>query len=189
MRCLQESYVLSFEALTMIFATILSFCDPSNPVQLWHGNKSNFIGYIRKRYKNVAQAQSILVKDEAAEMLALMEVRNTLLELDPRFDLDQFRLKTPSDDLINLPESVQKVKDDTEDLKSFVSIAFRSFNDEKKRVFNSIIEEILPGAPVGYLHAPITRQPEFTSRKCRVFFLDASGGTGKTFTIRATKAL
>ncbi len=189
MWCLQESYASSSEALTTVFATILSFFDPSNPVQLWNKNKSNFIENIRKQYKNVAQAQSILVEDEVAEILALIEARNTLLEINPRFNLDQFGLKRPSDDLIYLPESVLKVKEDTEDLRSLVSNAVGSFNEQQKRVFNSIIEEILRGASVDHSYAPITRQPKFTSRKCWAFFLDAPGGKSKIFTIRAIQVL
>ncbi len=99
------------------------------------------------------------MEDEVAEMSAMMEVRNMLLEINPWFDVDQFGLKKQSDDLINLPESVQEVKDDPEDLRRFVSNAIRSFNEAQKRVFNSIIEEILPGASVDDPYAPIIRQP------------------------------
>ncbi len=101
-----------------------------------------------------------------AEILALIEARNTLLEINPIFDLDQFGLKRPSDDLIYLPESVLKFKEDTEDLRCLVSNAVGSFNEQQKRVLNSIIKEILRGASVDDSYAPITRQPEFTSRKC-----------------------
>ncbi len=122
-------------------------------------------------------------------MFALKEVQNKLLEINPRFDLDQFGLKKPSGGLINLPEPVQEVKYDNEGLRSIVTNTTRSFDEEQQRVFNYIIEEILPRASVDDPYAPIIRQPEFTSRKCRGFSLDAPGATGKAFTIRAIQTL
>ena len=90
-------------------------------------------------------------------MFALKEVPSTLLEINPRFDLNQFGLKKSSDDLINLPEPVQEAMDDNDGLRSIVTNATRSFNEEQKRVFNSIIEEILPGASVDDPYLPIIR--------------------------------
>ena len=77
------------------------------------------------------------------------------------------------------------------DTKNIDSIAMntKKFNKGQKEVFNTIVGEILLGVTAGNLHAAVQRPSNHQSTRSRTYFLDAPGGTGKTFTIRAIQAI
>ncbi len=57
-----------------------------------------------------------------------------------------------------------------------------SLNAGQKAVFDAVVGCVLPGVSSDNLGAPVVYQVDTESRVC---FLDAPGGTGKTFVTRA----
>lgn len=73
----------------------------------------------------------------------------------------------------------------TELLQQSVASAVACFNDGQKAVFNTVVASILPGVSSSDLSTPVVIQSGSSISQPRVFFLDAPGGTGKTFVTRA----
>ena len=66
-RCIQEAFSSSFEALSSVFAIILAYSQPSNPVLLLKNNISKFIADIRKRHGSVKECYELLKDDGQAD--------------------------------------------------------------------------------------------------------------------------
>ncbi len=56
-------------------------------------------------------------------------------------------------------------------------------------MFNAVVGEILPGVNADHPFAPVSEMGDSIRRKSRCFFLDAPGGTGKTFIMRTIQSL
>ena len=65
----------------------------------------------------------------------------------------------------------------------------KTFNTGQKEVFNKIVGEIFSGVTADSPYAPVQHPFNPRSSTPRANFLDAPGGIGKTFTIRAIQAL
>ena len=63
------------------------------------------------------------------------------------------------------------------------------FNKDQRKVFNTIVGEILHGMTADNLYAPVQSPFNHQSAYSRAYFLDAPGGTGKTFTIHAIQSI
>ncbi len=74
---------------------------------------------------------------------------------------------------------------DTERLRRAVDEAIPKLNPGHKAVFDAVVGCILPGVSSGILEAPVSNHGAPQNAESRVFFLDAPGGTSKTFVTRA----
>ena len=86
MRCLQDVFSATFEPLTTVFATIISHCEPPNPL-LWERNSSSILTDLRKRYAAIPEALKLLENDKDALQNALQEVESVLKDINVRFSL------------------------------------------------------------------------------------------------------
>ncbi len=87
---------------------------------------------------------------------------------------------------INFNESF----DTKEDTKfEIVNSITEKRNQDQFYVANCIMNEILPGVTVDDPSAPVGRPFRDKFDRSRSFFLDALGGTGKVFTIRAIPSI
>ena len=144
-RCLEYAFKSSFEPLTAVFATILAFSQPSNPVQLWNSNKLKLMSDILKRYSAVKEARIMLTRDADAIQYALQDIQAYLIVVRPTLGASEFGLPEPSEDLPVLPDA-QSMEESKEDrLRQTVILSVQCFNQEQKNVFNSVLQEILPG--------------------------------------------
>ncbi len=50
-RVLRESFASEFVPRSQVFATILAYCEPSDPLSLWDEHKSLFVSDIRLRHR------------------------------------------------------------------------------------------------------------------------------------------
>ncbi len=71
------------------------------------------------------------------------------------------------------------------DWRRAVDDAIPKLNAGQRAVFDAVVDCILPGVSSSNLEAPVSSQGAPQNAQSRVFFLDAPGGTGKTFVTRA----
>ena len=90
-RALHDAFRSSFVPLTKVFATILAYCSPSSPLDLWQQNKHMFLTDIRHRFCR-GQVGNALDSYQAAEAHVLLEIRTYLAILRPNFTLSAFGL-------------------------------------------------------------------------------------------------
>ncbi|XP_060965525.1 uncharacterized protein LOC115712693 [Cannabis sativa] len=157
--CLEEAslYKMPF-ALRRLFATLLIFCSPNNPKELWEKYKSfmceDFI------------QDGILLAD--AEVRALKHI-NLILEQSGKhindYHLVCYNVNLEEQELINnaIHEEMSIIVTN-DDLASI-----HNLNEEQKYAFNLILERV------------------FTNNG-GMFFIDGPGGTGKTYLYRALLA-
>ncbi len=67
----RESFAPEFVPLSQVFATILAYCEPSDPLSLWDEQKSLFFSDIRLRHRGRA---TVLRNEDTALSYALLEV-------------------------------------------------------------------------------------------------------------------
>ncbi len=89
-RVLRESFPSVFVPLSLVFATILAYCEPSDPLSLWDEHKSLFGSDIRLRHRGRATA---LRNEDTALSNVLLEVQESL-KLMGSFTLETFQLPT-----------------------------------------------------------------------------------------------
>ncbi|CDF40520.1 ATP dependant DNA helicase [Chondrus crispus] len=143
---LKQSFRSSFVPLSRVFATILAYCEPSDPRALWNEHMSLFLTDIRARARGPGNSSR----------------RQQLSN-------DEHALSYPMEDLPPSHErpSTHSGHVNTEVLEQRLQQALPLFNEGQRNAFNRIVDSILPDVSA----AP----------NSRVFFLDAPGGTGKTF--------
>jgi hypothetical protein len=145
-----------------LFVTILGSCEPTNPIELWETFKSEMAEDFAFNHG---------IHSDIAEQYALKEI-NELLVYNYGVSVSIFGLSMAE----NLPDL-----DDTEplvDTDSEAAIFERMYNlmedaPEQRVVIDAIINELDQYGPNSCHDRP------------RVFFIDAPGGTGKTFIFNA----
>ncbi len=81
---LRESFASEFVPLSQVFATILAYCEPSDPLSLGDEHKSVFVSDIRLRHRGRA---TVLRNEDTAHSYVLLEVQESL-ELMGNFTLE-----------------------------------------------------------------------------------------------------
>ncbi len=74
---------------------------------------------------------------------------------------------------------------DSERFRRAVDEAVPPLNAGQRAVFDAVVGCVLPSVSSSNLEAPVVNQGSPHSGDSRVLFLDAPGGTGKTFVTRA----
>ncbi len=179
-RVLREASASEFLPLSQVFATILAYREPSDPLLLWDGH-SLFVSDIRLRHRG---RPTVLRNEDSALSYVLLEVQESL-KLMGNFTLETFQLPTPQDDLHALIVEGEVPKLDTERLRRAVDEAIQKLNAGQRAVFDAVVGCILPGVSSSNLEASFSNHMALQNAESRVFFLDAPGGTGKTFVTRA----
>ncbi|XP_055584901.1 uncharacterized protein LOC129737764 [Uranotaenia lowii] len=147
-----------------LFAIILTTCSPSNPKELWEKHKDSMSDDILHRVRSenrnpdIAFSQSIYNE-------ALIAIEDVCLNIANKL-LPQVGIPAPHRDSNNILDRDlrQETVYDTEELSSFVERNIRNMNEEQRAVYDTIMSAIL-------------------EQSGGFFFLDAPGGTGKTFLI------
>lgn len=183
-QCLQEAgLVKSGKQLRQLFASILLFCEPTNPENLWNDHKLNLCEDILY-FERFVNPNAII--NRHIESLALNDIENIL----------SFQGKSLSDNYpsMPLPEHnnafddisriiMQEMTMDTEVqlLKDEVAINLPLLNRDQRTIFDSVMEAV---------------NDSQISTNSRLFFIDGPGGCGKTFlynvllsNIRSTKSI
>ena len=188
MRCLKDAFESTFEPLTTLFATTIAFCEPSNPIGLWEKNLTNILIDIRRRYISTPENVKYLEADDEAQEYAMEEVQSVLEAIDERLSVEDFGLKRPQGNKPLLPQTNENHQKLVQKTQNEIEIAIKNLDDGQKAVFNSIFGEILPGVTTNYQFAPASDTEQSNSKKSRGFFLEAPGGTGKTFVLRTVQS-
>ena len=160
-------------ALRELFVTIIIFCVPSNPKELFNNHYSEWADdFIHKASKT-----GISLTDTQIRTLVVLDIQQRLQSFDK--DLYVLGIESPTkDELDNVaftststyPVLIREELDfDIENLKKCVEERRSKFTDSQEIVFKTVMEAIQNGKPLS-------------------LFIDARGGTGKTFVLNAILA-
>ena len=142
-----------------LFVTILMNCAPTNPLQLWMKHKNTMGETIKWTLQKKHRNRSF--SPQQIENLTLKEIQRRLRIY--KKTLQDFSLPLPnkSDD-INF-ELLRELGYDEQKCKKQVDVNVSKMNDQQKEFYDAVVQTI----------------DGYSSQK--LFFLDALGGTGKTF--------
>ncbi|XP_055915855.1 uncharacterized protein LOC129948797 [Eupeodes corollae] len=139
--------------LRELFVVILLFCFPSEPLKLWDTFKDDLCEDIR----HIAQEQG---SDYDVYNKGLIQIENKLLELNDK-SLRDFGLPSPNRSQ-NVVDAIPCRIYDVNELSEFVNSNVPKLVADQKIAYDAIIESV-------------------ENNSGQLFFLDAPGGTGKTF--------
>ncbi|XP_062100049.1 uncharacterized protein LOC133805918 [Humulus lupulus] len=157
--CLHEAslYQMPF-SLRRMFATVLVYCNPTNPRDLWQRFEKDMSVDFKSSEDSTLTARYHVLRSISSTIESMGKNINSyhLLDEDISFNGNEFQSREIDDELgVEIPE---------EDI-----ISSRSLNSEQQQVYNVVLEKVL-------------------SNKNAAFFVDGPGGTGKTFLYRALLA-
>lgn len=162
--------------MTHVYATIVAYCYPKPPLQIFLTCQRMFVEDIQNLYRN----QRVVDGEESAISCVSFKIENCLSTISCTTIEDLGLPSTPSD--LAPPET----EDTPQPPKVHRHMALQSiflFNDEQRGVFNKLVGAVIPGISTDNLDANHT----FVSSSERMFFLDAPGGTEKTFVTSGIK--
>lgn len=145
--------------LRELFVVILLFCQPSEPLKLWHTFKDQFCEDIRHRIRQQNQ-DNTLPFTEVIYNEGLIEIENKLLELNDK-NLSDFGLPSPVRTQNNTIDTMVQ-QYNRNDLTAFVNDNVPKLVPDQRHAYETIVDSV-------------------NNNMGRLFFLDAPGGTGKTF--------
>ncbi|XP_039287896.1 ATP-dependent DNA helicase pif1-like [Nilaparvata lugens] len=166
---LQEAAVSeSPQKLRELFVVMLVFCQVSDPAKLWDEFKLHFSEDILHRLGKYFPENNQVSVEACNQCLILIE--DALLRLGGH-NLQQFNLPQPTrtEKIVENPEYMRELDYNTAELTSFVEKNEKRLTKDQQAVYESVIDSI-------------------ASDRSKVFFLDAPGGTGKTFIINLVLA-
>jgi hypothetical protein len=147
-----------------LFAILISFCQLSEPFKLWNKYKNNLSDDFKHKLKN-EYSDLELDFTAYAQNKALISIEDQVLSCVGK-SLKDFGLPKPHKDNIKIisREYLQQTNYNITDLMEYVNNKTNLMTTEKNNVFNHVINCVEKSTG-------------------NVFFLDAPGGTGKTFII------
>ena len=150
--------------LRELFTVMLVFCQLSNPISLWEKYKNNLAEDIQRRLQKELQGSALQLMD-VVHNECLLRIEDAVLGLGGQ-SLTQYGLPQPkrSGVILNNREYLRETSYDTEFLVQQVANNEGSLTDEQLSIYKQILYSVETGSG-------------------GLFFLDASGGTGKTFLI------
>lgn len=146
--------------LRELFVVILLFCQPSEPLKLWDIFKDNFCEDIRHRNRQQNQDFTMPFNDVMYNE-GLIQIENKLLALNDK-TLSDFGLPSPVRPVNDAIDTMLVHPHNISELATFVNENLPKLVTDQKQAFDEIIDSV-------------------TNNKGKIFFLDAPGGTGKTF--------
>lgn len=150
--------------IRMLYSIIISTCFPSNPLALWNKYKDfmaeDYLIRMRHQTRNADLVISLEMYNEA-----LIAIEDMCLTIANKA-LGQLGLSSPNRPMHDLfdQEWQREQRYDPNELRTFVNLNVPKLNDHQKHVYDTIMQAVQN--EVGGL-----------------YFLDAPGGTGKTFVI------
>ncbi|XP_053595501.1 uncharacterized protein LOC128667822 [Microplitis demolitor] len=147
-----------------LFAVMLVFCQVGDPIKLWDKYRDNFTDDIKRRMSRNRENSELDV--DIVYNQCLINLEDMVIAMSGK-TLLQFGLTSPSREqepgIIN-QQYLNELAYDTDKLTKEVIKSVPILNKEQKEAYESILNSVV-------------------SDSGRLFFLDAPGGTGKTFLI------
>ena len=145
--------------LRNLFATMIVFCELSNPLELWEKHKASFAEDILKRQQQ--QNPNIELNDQMFNE-ALLRIENKVMYLGGR-PLNEYELPAVRRDQDTAVATLltEEMNYDISELTDRVNEAVPNLTGEQSEVYHEVLESV-------------------ESNRGKMFFLDAPGGTGKT---------
>ncbi|CAF5189161.1 unnamed protein product, partial [Rotaria magnacalcarata] len=150
--------------LRNLFALILAVCGPSNPKQLWESYKESLTEDILRNARRQNPGMNL---DYTPDMFnqALIIIENKVLEMGGK-ELEKLELPTPqrnSGDRLN-SAMLRETSYDVKELDAYITANEPLLVPDQRAAYNAILNQI-------------------EKKAGGIIFLDAPGGTGKTFVI------
>lgn len=148
--------------MRLLFAIILTTCAPSDPKFLWEKYRFSLSEDYLLQWRRAANDPNFQMSDIIYEK-ALIDIENTCLSIINK-TLDQLGLASPSRGDVDIIDTdiARETNYNREELFRFVETNEPLMTEDQKIAFEILIDRI-------------------TSNTGGIFFLDAPGGTGKTF--------
>jgi hypothetical protein len=150
--------------LRNLFALILTTCEPSNPKQLWESYKESLTEDILRETRRQNPGMNLdYTPDMFNQVLVILEDKT--LQMAGK-NLEKFDLPTPqrnSGDRLST-EMLRETSYDVKELDAYVAVNEPLLVPDQRAAYNAILDQIKREAG-------------------GIIFLDAPGGTGKTFVI------
>lgn len=150
--------------LRNLFALILTICGPSNPKQLWESYKESLTEDILREARRQNPRMSLdYTPDMFNQVLLILE--DKILQMGGKV-LKEYHLPTPQRNLGNRlsSEMLRETSYDVKELDAYVASNEPLLVPDQRAAYNAILGQIKENAG-------------------GIIFLDAPGGTGKTFVI------
>ena len=164
-RCMRDAATMKTGyQLLFLFVTILTNCDVSKPLELWNTHKEAMGSDIRYHLtKDLSLEKAAKITDEYVENLTLLRIKE-LLQIKKK-TMDEFSLPEPEEQEFEPynAEIEMELDYDVNECKQKVVDNVESMNDEQEKFYEAVMDSI------------------YKSSGAKMFFVDALGGTGKTF--------
>ncbi|XP_073120339.1 uncharacterized protein [Henckelia pumila] len=158
--CIEEAATyLMPAALRQLFATILVYCSPKNPKQLW----LKFENFLSQDFEHKKTLNQYAIKHKVLDIIAY-HLDSMGKKLQDFFFVDDDIVTRTHDNLFKEIQTERDIIIPTEDL-----LAIKQLNEEQKVAYDQILHHVNNNIP-------------------NAFFIDGPGGTGKTFLYRALLA-
>lgn len=165
-----------------LFVSILKECEVIDAVQLWDKYKNDMIDDMVHRHKNRKLTANIEIDDMIKQSMfntVLFEICSALEEHNRHQQYDELmKLKPFKNDCYNDRNNDVWIEQqyNRSDCKLDYENRYTKMNEKQKQVFNAISDSLY-GNPIN------------ASYNTNCFFIDAPGGTGKTFVLNALLSL
>ncbi|KAG6621819.1 hypothetical protein I3842_Q005000 [Carya illinoinensis] len=157
--CLHEASLYQMpSSLRRLFATILVYCNPTNPRELWERFEQDMSVDFRSTENSMSDVRMQVLRSISFTLESMGKDINSFHLLDDNicFGEDQLESREIDDELaVEIPE---------EDI-----VASEALNSKQRHVYNSVLEKVF-------------------SNEAATFFVDGPAGTGKTFLYKALLA-
>ena len=160
-------------ALRELFVIILIFCYPANPVELFNKYHLDWAD----DFKKDAEKKQISLNERQLRTLVTLDIQQRLQSWDK--DLKTFRLQNPTQEELDeisfdhtnvQPVVIREELDfDVSEMLKISETRMNMFTDEQQDIFNTVMEAVKNDIALA-------------------MFIDARGGTGKTFVLNAILA-
>lgn len=164
-RTLEEALISnSPKKIRELFAIMLVFCQVGDPLKLWEKYKDSLAEDVRWQMERESGANKLVLAIVYNECLISLE--NIVLSMSGK-TLIQFGLPSPSREqggVVGYRQYLSELSYDTVQLTEAVAMNVSKLNQEQRKAYDEIMHSI-------------------ASDTGQLFFLDAPGGTGKTFLI------
>ncbi|XP_044591468.1 ATP-dependent DNA helicase RRM3-like [Cotesia glomerata] len=147
-----------------LFAIMLVFCQVGDPIKLWTKYRESLAEDIKRQMERESRDVELIVDIVYNQCLILLE--DIVTSMSGK-SLLEFGLPEPlreQSNVINNRQYMNELAYDVSQLIEVVSVGVSKLNDDQKQVYDEVLNSI-------------------DSNSGKLFFLDAPGGTGKTFLI------
>ncbi|XP_044591486.1 uncharacterized protein LOC123269716 [Cotesia glomerata] len=164
-RTLEEASIFySPYKIRELFAIMLVFCQVGDPIKLWTKYRESLAEDIKRQMERESRDVELIVDIVYNQCLILLE--DIVTSMSGK-SLLEFGLPEPlreQSNVINNRQYMNELAYDVSQLIEAVSVGVSKLNDDQKQVYDEVLNNI-------------------DSNSGKLFFLDAPGGTGKTFLI------